>query len=864
MKTLWKCCIRSLKENKARTIVTILGVAMATVLITTLACIGTSILATAIQFLKSTSGTAHETYVGVERENLKYFLNNQSIEEIWLKKKMDRYYIDFKDSYLNSYVVRLVGASDGWFSAQGLKMVEGRLPEHENEIILHKGVRTGLGYDINIGDRIAARSEDSDKAFEVVGFYENNYLGFDLIYDLYYYQLESILEGDSPENYQSYRVIEAYTYWDGNQSGEGEYDVSLRYKKSALYQRDEIAAGLMGISQTLYERVYKNPYAQYTRFSDAEKKELTQRVKKFNPNSTLEAFEALSPFHLTQATVWIIAFSEVIFLFFVLAGVFCINNSFDISITERIRFYGMISSVGSSKRQRRMLVWMEAFVIGLFGIPLGIMLGIVLSFGIVKVANIAIKALMPAFEMKFVFRIATWAILIAVFQAIFMIALSAMEAAFRAAKITPMEAIRSNDTIKSKGKKKKTPKILRKVLGVGGIVAWQNFKRSKVKYRATIVSIAVSIAFVLGMCFVPFGFRYLESDLQVELGGMDYQVEVDIDHASGYDKLIELKNSDEVTVGRIKRRGVGVYDEKTTEDGITYSANVAFILYAWDDESFEEICKKNGIDSQKASGKGLVLKNDNYYEVGKTYTGEYNIYKLLKKGQEGIPVSIEIAGEIDKETVWDYPSSRDIYVSESFVKAHPDLFGGAATGYFKCKDANAFTKAVKDENIVGMTMTNYDLIYQVTKLVKIIVYMFMIGFLFLVIAIGTTNVINAINSNMEMRASEFAKLRAVGMTRKQFRGMIFAEGIFIAIKGLFWGYLFGCGIYYILHKLFVESSDMLFADPYYRVLLEFHLPIGQMLVGAAVVVLLLYLVLNAHVKKVEKRNIIETIRNENI
>ncbi len=620
----------------------------------------------------------------------------------------------------------------------------------------------------------------------------------------------------------------------------------------------------MGISQTLYERVYKNPYAQYTRFSDAEKKELTQRVKKFNPNSTLEAFEALSPFHLTQATVWIIAFSEVIFLFFVLAGVFCINNSFDISITERIRFYGMISSVGSSKRQRRMLVWMEAFVIGLFGIPLGIMLGIVLSFGIVKVANIAIKALMPAFEMKFVFQIATWAILIAVFQAIFMIALSAMEAAFRAAKITPMEAIRSNDTIKSKGKKKKTPKILRKVLGVGGIVAWQNFKRSKVKYRATIVSIAVSIAFVLGMCFVPFGFRYLESDLQVELGGMDYQVEVDIDHASGYDKLIELQNSDEVTVGRIKRRGVGVYDEKTTEDGITYSANVAFILYAWDDESFEEICKKNGIDSQKASGKGLVIKNDDYYEVGKTYTGEYNIYKLLMKGQEGIPVSIEIAGEIDKETVWDYPSSRDIYVSESFVKAHPDLFGGAATGYFTCKDANAFTKAVKDENIVGMTMTNYDLIYQVTKLVKIIVYMFMIGFLFLVIAIGMTNVINAVNSNMEMRASEFAKLRAVGMTRKQFRGMIFAEGIFIAIKGLFWGYLFGCGIYYILHKLFVESSDMLFTDPYYRVLLKFHLPIGQMLAGAAGVVLLLYLVLNAHVKKVEKRNIIETIRNENI
>ncbi|MBO4751071.1 MAG: FtsX-like permease family protein, partial [Lachnospiraceae bacterium] len=587
MRTLWKCCIRALKENRSRTIVTIIGVAMATVLITTLACIGTSFLTTVIQFLKATEGTAHEHYLGVKQENLKYFLNNQSIEELWLKKTNAYYHIDFQDDQRNQFVLGISNATDGWFAAHGQKLVEGRMPERDGEIVLEKNVRTHLGYDLQVGDKIDAYSESGDKTFELVGFFEDEHLGFHFVDEYYLYHMEYYVEGNPREHYQVYFTIDAYTYGDVDTTEAGEYHVSLRYTKAALYHRDEIAAALMGISNELYEKAYKNPYVHTIRFSKEEEKQLRSRVITFEPNSALEAFEGLSPFHLTQATVWVIAFSEVIFLFFVLAGVFCINNSFDVSITERVRFYGMISSIGSSKRQRRMLVWMEAFVIGLYGIPLGLMLGIGLSFGLVQLANLSLKLLMPSLRFAFTFRVAWWAILIAVLQAIFMIALSAMEAAMRAAKITPMEAIRSNDTVRSKGKKKRTPWLIKKLFGVGGGIAWQNYKRAKVKYRATIISISVSVAFLLAMLFVPFFFRFLERELQGQYGGVDCQVEIIVNHESGYDQLSEIRRFPEVTKGQIIRDSVIVYKEREQLEDGTYTAQPAFFIHAIDDETFD-------------------------------------------------------------------------------------------------------------------------------------------------------------------------------------------------------------------------------------------------------------------------------------
>lgn len=863
MGIMWKCCLRMLKENKARTAVTIIGVAMAAILITVLSCIGTSILFSAGQFVRQTNGSAHETYYGVSADDLKYFQNNQAIEEMWMKKNVGNYSFSLngleveKDSYGHECLLSVNCTQEGWFSSQGLRLFSGRYAGKEGEVVLPRSVRTELGLDVNIGDTIEAKQGEESVLFQVVGFVEHDDMGieFDEAYDDFdtYTDMEKKI---------AYRLIPAYGLWREEDCREGKYDVSLRFTKWGLARQEEVTAGLLGISTELYQSKVKHYYDIRSQRGDG----IPVRVDKYVQNDVLVNLDGISPFHPTMLTVWGIAFAEIVFLLFVLAGVFCINNSFDISITERIRFYGMISSVGTTKRQRRTLVWMEAFVIGVIGIPLGILLGVGLSLALIVVINFILKTYVASIRFVMIFRLAWWAILIAVLQSVFMIALSAMEAASRASKISPIEAIRLS-SVTDGMKMRRTSKLVKNVLGVSGEIAWRSFRRGRVKYRATIVSIAVSVAMVLGMNFIPFLFLYLQGELQ---GTLDYQVFVSIDQAEGYEKMKEISRWDGVTGAVLQRRAVYVYREdpaREDKDKWVFS----YVIVALENDIFDKICRENGINPGDVYGKGLIANDSKLkWKAGEACEGVV-FEAFQKRGEEpGIPAFVEIAGSIDKDKLgrfYIFQPEYSVFVNESWAQQHLEIFDGGAYGYFVCEDAGAFTKTLKEAAILNSDMFNYDQVYQLIRLGKVLVLTFMAGFLGLISIIGITNVINAVNFNLQMRAPEFARLRAVGMTSRQFRTMIHMEGGFIAFKGLLWGYLIGLGTYYGLHRFFVGSADMLWiytGDYTWKPDFAFRVPWGQIVLCALVVGGLLWCVMNVHVKKVEKRNVIETIRNENL
>jgi len=864
MKVLWKCCIRSLKENKTRTMVTIIGVAMATVLITVFACICSSMLTSIDLFLLRLNGSAHETYFGVDAENLKYFRNNQSIQELWMERSLGLYELqmegmtDGRASSGYGSMIKLLATQEGWFASQGYVLASGRFAEKEGEIVLPKTVRTDLGYDVKIGDHMEVTRGNEIRKLEIVGFMEKNGAGIEFDDEFGDFEVLTDLEGK-----RSYRVIEAYGPWSEEGTGEGKYDVSIRFTKAGLRHREEVTAALLGIPV----EVYQNQVRSY--FDTRNNTELSLRAEKYVLNESVVAVEGISPLHPTMLTVWGIAFAEVIFLLFVLAGVFCINNSFDISITERIRFYGMLSSVGTTKRQRRMLVWLEAFVIGAIGIVLGILLGIGLSLLLVLITNLILKAYVKALAFRMVFRVAWWAVMIAAVQSVFMIVLSAMEAAFRASRISPMDAIRSNDTVKNGARTGRAPRLIKRLFGVGGGIAALNFRRSKVKYRATTVSIAVSVALVLGMTFIPFLFQYLRGEIQ---GKQAYQVFVSIYEKDGDEKIREIAGWPGVTGSVTYRNQVAAYQFiEETEQEEKGRWVFAYSLVAWDDATFEKLCRDNGIDPKTVWGKGLITKACKWdFSVGELCRGMVSRDSNYPDEESGIPISVEIGGVIDPGTLYEtisgisLQSEYMIFVNESFAQEHEEAFRKGASGCFTCEDASALTQSIRSRQYLDSRVINFDQFYQLVRLGKALVMTFLIGFLSLIIAIGVTNVINAVNSNLQLRASEFAKLRAIGMTTKQFRSMIHMEGWFIAVRGLFWGYLIGTGIYWGLHRFFVGSSDILFYEPGRKADYAFHIPFLQMICCGAVVGILLRLVMNAHVKKAVKSNVIETIRNENL
>lgn len=53
-----------------------------------------------------------------------------------------------------------------------------------------------------------------------------------------------------------------------------------------------------------------------------------------------------------------------------------IGNSFSISVNERKRQYGLLSSIGATRKQLRRNVLYEASVLSAIGIPIGVLAGI--------------------------------------------------------------------------------------------------------------------------------------------------------------------------------------------------------------------------------------------------------------------------------------------------------------------------------------------------------------------------------------------------------------------------------------------------------------------------------------------------------
>ena len=228
-----------------------------------------------------------------------------------------------------------------------------------------------------------------------------------------------------------------------------------------------------------------------------------------------------------QTLVMLYAVAMVIIIIIIITSIYCIGNSFNISITERIKQYGMLSSIGATSKQIKKAVLYEAFILGVIAIPIGIVLGISSIFivlkGIEKILNGNL------FGMEFIFSTNFIAILITVLLSILTIYLSAKKSAKKASKITAIEAIRSNKDINISSKELKTPKIIKKLFGIGGDIAYKNIKRNKKKYKATVISIIISVSvFIAMMSFSNYAFKvseiyYDKYNYNLFLIGNDYE-----------------------------------------------------------------------------------------------------------------------------------------------------------------------------------------------------------------------------------------------------------------------------------------------------------------------------------------------------
>ena len=839
MNVLQKCCFRSLKENRKRTLVTIVGVILATALITGVACLATSFRASMVEYEKKQNGDWHYCFYGVSPRDLKYFEENRNLERFVLRQPLGYALLEGSQNPDKPYLY--VSAVDlAAMDAYSLELSQGRMPENGSELVVSRHILYNGMVKLRVGDILTL--ELGQRSSEGYTLNQKN---------PYIYEGETLTAGETRQ-YTIVGIIERPNY----------------------YVEDRIAPGYSAFTclEDPMTAESLEVYANYTDWGLKHAEQVNQGLKGLAV-SVAENYYLLKWLSLnfsSNAMNMVYAMSLVALGVIIVTSVFCIRNSFTISLTEKMKLYGRLASVGTTSKQQRKIVYYEAVFLGLTGIPLGILSGILASVILVG----SVSGLMEqALQLPLVFGISWGAVGLSAVLAAVTIFFSARQSAKRAAKVSPTSAIRANATVKIRRRELRCPRFIPRLFGVGGKVAYKNLRRARVKYRTTVISIVVGVTAFIGMTTFMYAVQY-SSDAYFKQ--MNYQLSIMCYDSDSYEKLLGIARMEGVEEAEVMRNGYISVPQQTlplTEDYLATFYGEEGVeelvpIYSLGEEAFARYCSQAGISAEP--GQAIALAEYEliiYDEKGRRQEqcGDAAHFSqgdvIVGKGKEGKEISLTVAIQTDKKPMFMnnhvLNNGISLVVSDSWMDSHweqLEQYRSTTNAYLKCKDPSLIEEKVRrDTDMVNYTIINYVTEYQSEKSMHLLVSIFLYGFITVVALIGITNVFNTITTNMELRAPEFAMLRAVGMTGREFRRMIWLESLFYGGKALLIGIPLGVVLSYCFHMALEQGLKTAYLFPWEGIA-----------ISIAAVALLLYGTMRYSMGRIGKKNIVETIQNENL
>ena len=926
MKTL---TLKNLKLNRKRTIVTIVGIILATALLSALVTLVSSFQYSVIEYQKQKGGDFHVKFSNVKMSELSEFKNNRNIESTFETMGMGFAKLDGCKNEDKPYAY-VMATDEAGFERGCFKLIEGRMAKNEDEIVIPRHLKTNGRIDIKVGDEITLDigkryDSNTESVISENCAYEHD---AETLTDTVtkHYKVVGIMErpGYGMEDYSAagYTFV---TYSDelaaidnGTKSEASEADTTLtvysRYTQKALRNKDAVTADIIGVDEKLFAKANNSSVEMSAEESDRFLKEMENAKYDIYINGFLISYECVFPIDGTFKALFTVA--TVVTLIIILTSVYCIKNSFNISITEKIRQYGMLASVGATRRQIKSSVKTEAAMLGVVGIPVGTMSGILASLILVKVVN-ALSAGWLNFALSF--HTSLPALILAVILSIATIYFSATGSARRASKVTPLEAIRNTKEIKIKSSKLKTPAIIGRIWGIGGVISYKNIKRNNKKYRTTVTSIVICsvtfivISYFMSMAFSRVGMSYASVDYNIGIN-MSCKKDLDIEKLS---KLLSgIEGAEDYLVGAgydfdVSKpeytKEYGEYCGQLYDDSEDVSQE--FLITVLDDKSYDKYASDAGIKNA-AAGAILVNKgtfdvyNENSskyvkkemelykYKAGDTIRCGYNVYddapsddnavegdteSSTEDNNNGIrkTVDVTIAGVTDKVPIgYEGYSNNTLYTllfmnQKGFEslwadgKSGNELKPGYATysAYVVAENADDYQDTFEKEteenpeySQISFYVSNLDKQMRDEKSLFTLLGVFAYGLIVVIALIGITNIINTLSTGMELRSREFATLRSIGMTDKQFAGMVRLESVFISVKALVIGVPLGILISYLLCVMMNRMDDAIIYEPPYKAII----------LCIVVVIMLIYAIMKLSMTKLRHNNIIETIKNENL
>ena len=902
---------RSLRTNRSRTFVTIIGIVLSMALLTAVIEGAYSGIQFLIRSEEKRSGRyelyfsdlSGEQYVGLSRDaEIKTFTSWQEVG--WARVDSGN---DLK-TYLH---IESVPADISDYLSINVTM--GRLAEKPDEIVIPNHLATNGGLQYKLGDiitlSVGQRSDLTGKRINDA----TTYMGGD----------EQITDA----SVRTYTVVGFYERLD--------YNIEARMCPgyTAFTAGDE-GSGYSGIFA-----VVKHPSRIYS-YAD-----------ELGPNYETHVHRDLMTYKGTvrnggiQAVIY--GFMTILVVMIAFGSVSLIYNSFSISLSERTRQFGILKSVGATRKQLRSSVIYEALILGSIGIPAGLVIGC-LGIGIVLYClrdNFASFTGISGVQIALVLH--PLALIASAVICLLVILISAWIPAGRAVRIPAIESIRQSRDTKISGKTVRTSKLTQKLFGFEGTMAAKNFKRNRKRYRITVVSLFMSIVlFISASSFCSYltdAVGGVVSDgSQMDIYYYSYNDPEDVIRA--YSLTKDIAGIDRATYAeycsaqlwtaagnlsdayrKFQTDFCGMDADCPDHSPAALDLSVVFVM----DEEFDEIISASKLSRadyyDKSSPRGVIYnhiveqgygeKDVKWFSMdvlspscfpadikgravkefeGYTYypmqsgdgTEEHWFFQtdyieeywrehddtdqpdrskgfMLSEEEAYVKADFTVAAAVDSnsfalsanEACILYPCSMmDSVLSDADVKAA--MISSAYLG-IGARDAAAVYEEMKDillaNGLNSGNLRNLAESRNSSRMMVTIVNVFSYGFIIMISLIALANVFNTISTSIMLRRREFAMLKSIGLSERGFSKMMNYESLIYGFRSLVFGIPVALLMTVWIWKVTGNAFDSSFYVPWHGVVIS---------VASVFIVVFATMLYSTH--RIRKDNPIDALRNENL
>lgn len=880
-----KLALRHLKQNKTRSVLTVLGITISVVMLTVIFTCATSFAHYYGERAINTNGNWH-FFVKTDYESAKkYLLSDSSLKDIGFEKDLSTEEQSYKIYSDKANYLRTGTIYQG--DAQYIKdtvtcKYDGALPKSDNEIMVEQSLIKNNGIELKIGDEIKIAVGSRLKGDFVILPIKGDY------------QFGERFEKEKDETFKVVGILH----------------------NNEPTERGAIIRGMSDLKSknlVAYGKIKKVTPFSYIKINGIyDKFGFTKKKRAFNVGENTGFLNSRLAFSIDKndlpQVLKLTAIGIVVFAVIFVSSFAMIYNSFALSVGEQIKYLGMLSSVGATRKQKKKTLYFEGAILGGIGIILGIALGLLTTFISQSAMNAKIVSIMEGYNdnIKYSTHISLWVLCLIVILAALTVFVSIISPVQKAARITAIDAIRKTDEIKRKGKIR-TPFIITKLFGFEGDIAFKNLRRNGRKSRTIIACICICAVLFLSCNYFCETFK--------EASNLDYEIPYQIMYQYSAESKAQLEKARNYlkTNKRVKRfysiweawysilRGdINPYDnsrlydmsfqnESVFVDKYKFIAtqDITYTAHLLDDEDFNALCKKNGIDYKKyyspdkdGSIKTIVIngidRNDepifNNNLLGKTI-GCYDIDSEKTERENKLD-------ENGNQVYFYYKTGcTSIYKFCDFIKYDKDnpicnldssgvAFYAPKCVYDKYSDDDSFyfdygietdepykvEKELKDylseTEAEGDVYNNYNWMMKEKSIISAVQFL-SYAFILLITLITVFNIINTMTAQIAGRKKELAMLKSVGMTPKEFKKTLIFESMFYGLFGL----LFGVPLSLVINRVvgYIISKD----NP-----IPFSVNIWLYLIACVAVFVIIGLTMIYSLKLIKNNSIIDSLKDD--